>query len=150
MKKLSLILASILILTTIAVGASVSVSAEVTTSGSCGDRGDNVTFVYDIGGNQLFAEDYGFIEIEYMIPTTNAGTSYETQLFLCSGDVSAPVAEAAVTGALIADGQYHTLQIKVKDLAFWNGLLHMIRFDYFSSPEVGDVIYVKTIKLVAN
>ena len=83
------------------------------------DADPNVTFVFDYGGQQLFAEDYGTIEIEYMIPTTNAETSYETQLFLCAGDVKAPAAEAAVTGTLVADGQYHTLQINVKDLDFW-------------------------------
>ncbi len=110
----------------------------------------NVTFVLDYGSQQLFAEDYGTIEIEYMIPTTNADTSYETQLFLCCGSISAPTAEAVVTDTLIADGQYHTLQIRAKDLDYWNGLIHMIRFDYFSSPTAGDTVYVKTVRLVAN
>ncbi|MBO5843211.1 MAG: hypothetical protein J6R46_09450, partial [Clostridia bacterium] len=107
----------------------------------------NVTFVFDYGTQQYFAEDYGTIEIEYMIPTTNAQPSYETQLFLCAGDIKAPAAEAAVTGTLIADGQYHTLQINVKDLDFWQGLIHMVRFDYFSSPTAGDTVYVKAFRL---
>lgn len=111
------------------------------------DADPNVTFVFDYGGQQLFAEDHGIIEIEYMIPTTNAQPSYETQLFLCAGDVKAPAAEAAVTGTLIADGQYHTLQISVKDLDFWQGLIHMVRFDYFSSPTAGDTVYVKAFRL---
>ena len=111
------------------------------------DADPNVTFVFDYGGQQHFAEDHGIIEIEYMIPTTNAQTSYETQLFLCAGDVKAPAAEAAVTGTLIADGQYHTLQINVKDLDFWQGLIHMVRFDYFSSPTAGDTVYVKAFRL---
>ena len=114
------------------------------------DADPNVTFVFDYGGQQLFAEDYGMIEIEYMIPTTNAETAYETQLFLCSGDIAAPAAEAAVTGTLIADGQYHTLQIAVKDLDFWNGLIHMVRIDYFSSPTENDVVFVKAFRFVAN
>lgn len=111
------------------------------------DADPNVTFVFDYGGQQHFAQDHGIIEIEYMIPTTNAQTSYETQLFLCAGDVKAPAAEAAVTGTLIADGQYHTLQINVKDLDFWQGLIHMVRFDYFSSPTAGDTVYVKAFRL---
>ena len=111
------------------------------------DADPNVTFVFDYGGQQHFAEDHGIIEIEYMIPTTNAETSYETQLFLCAGDIKAPAAEAAVTGTLIADGQYHTLQINVKDLDFWQGLIHMVRFDYFSSPTAGDTVYVKAFRL---
>lgn len=114
------------------------------------DADPNVTFVLDYGSTQMFAEDYGVIEIEYMIPIGNAQASYETQLFLCSGEINAPTAEAAVTGTLIADGQYHTLQIPVKDLSFWSGLIHMIRFDYFSNPTVGDTVYVKTVKLVTN
>lgn len=111
------------------------------------DADPNVTFVFDYGGQQHFAEDHGIIEIEYMIPTTNAQPSYETQLFLCAGDIKAPAAEAAVTGTLIADGQYHTLQINVKDLDFWQGLIHMVRFDYFSSPTAGDTVYVKAFRL---
>ena len=111
------------------------------------DADPNVTFVFDYGGQQHFAEDHGIIEIEYMIPTTNAQTSYEAQLFLCAGDVKAPAAEAAVTGTLIADGQYHTLQINVKDLDFWQGLIHMVRFDYFSSSTAGDTLYVKAFRL---
>ena len=111
------------------------------------DADPNVTFVFDYGGQQHFAEDHGIIEIEYMIPTTNAEASYETQLFLCAGDIKAPAAEAAVTGTLIADGQYHTLQINVKDLDFWQGLIHMVRFDYFSSPTAGDTVYVKAFRL---
>lgn len=111
------------------------------------DADPNVTFVFDYGGQQHFAEDHGIIEIEYMIPTTNAEAWYETQLFLCAGDIKAPAAEAAVTGTLIADGQYHTLQINVKDLDFWQGLIHMVRFDYFSSPTAGDTVYVKAFRL---
>ena len=110
----------------------------------------NVTFVFDYGGKQLFAEDYGIIEIDYMIPTTNADATYETQLFLCSGDITAPTAEAAVTDMLIADGQYHTLQIRVQDLEFWSGLIHMVRFDYFSSPTENDVIYIKAFRFILD
>ena len=114
------------------------------------DADPNVTLVFDYAGKQLFAEDYGVIEIEYMIPTTNAQGSYETQLFLCSGDVEAPTAEAVVTDTLIADSQYHTLQISVRELDFWSGLIHMVRFDYFSSPTPDDVIFVKAFRFVAN
>ncbi len=124
--------------------------AEKATRFKAVDADPNVTFVFDYGGQQIFAEDYGMIEIEYMIPTTNAETAYETQLFLCSGDIAAPAAEAAVTGTLIVDGQYHTLQIPVKDLDFWSGLIHMIRFDYFSSPTANDVVFVKAFRFVAN
>ncbi len=110
----------------------------------------NVTLLFDYGGQQLFAENYGCIEIDYMIPTTNADTSYETQLFLCSGNIEAPTAEAVLTDTLIADGEYHTLQIPVKDLSFWDGQIHMIRFDYFSVPTTNDVVYIKTFRLVHN
>ena len=56
-------------------------------------------------------------------------------------------AEAAVTATLIADGQYHTLQIPLKDLSFWKGQIHMIRFDYFSAPTAGDTMFVKSFRL---
>ena len=112
------------------------------------DADPNVTLLFDHAGQQFNARDYAFIEIDYMIPTTNAQSSYEAQLFLCSGRVEVPEAEAAVTHALIADGQYHTLQIPVKDLQFWEGLIHMIRFDYFSSPSVDDVMFVKAFRLI--
>ena len=114
------------------------------------DADPNITFVFDYGGKQLFAEDYDFIEIDYMIPTTNAEASYETQLFLCSGDIAAPTADAVVTDELIADGQYHTLQIHVDDLDYWNGLIHMVRFDYFSSPTANDLIYIKAFRFMID
>lgn len=122
-------------------------SAEKALTLQATDADPNVTFVFDYGEQQIFAENLGMVEIVYMLPTTNAAESYETQLFLCSGSISAPVAEAAVTATLIADGQYHTLQIPLKDLSFWKGQIHMIRFDYFSVPTAGDTMFVKSFRL---
>ena len=49
---------------------------------------------------------------------------------------------------MIKDGQFHTLRLKVGDLDFWSGVIHSVRFDYFNDAAAGDVIYLKSFRLV--
>ena len=93
------------------------------------------------------AEDYGTIEVVYMIPTTNSTTSYHMELFLSAGSIGGATAGKSVIKPLVADGEYHTLTIDVSNLSFWSGKINQIRLDYFSGAAVDDVIYVKSIEL---
>ena len=95
----------------------------------------------------LTAEDYSKIVITYMIPKSNIYKSYSTELFLCTGSVMSAYGGKSVRGQLIADGEYHTLEISVAGLEFWSGNINAIRFDYFETCAIGDVIYVKSIEL---
>ena len=90
MKKLSLILVTLLVLTTIAAGASFSVSAaEITTSGSCGNFGDNVVFVYDEATETLTLSGEGETEmIPFMVPWNKKGYPKVSKLVIEEGVTS--------------------------------------------------------------
>lgn len=104
------------------------------------------TINYKASGN-MSASDYKKIKIEYMIPLTNAADSYTAELFLCTGDVASAVGGKSVRGKYVADGQYHTLEIDLSNVSFWNGTINMIRYDYFDGCLNGDVLYIKSIEL---
>ena len=95
----------------------------------------------------FYAEDFGAIEIEYMIPTTNSAGAYNLQLFTCTGEQSSPTGSMVLTGMLVADGQYHTLRLDLAGYAFWQGKIHQLRLDFFAAAAVGDVVYLKSFKL---
>ena len=98
-------------------------------------------------GVEVMAEDYPKIKLVYMIPKTNGLDSYRCDLFLCAGNIMAPTGEAFVRSDLIADGEYHTLEIDLSDNSFWKGVINMIRVDYFDLCESGDVFYLKSIEI---
>lgn len=95
----------------------------------------------------LSAEDHKYLEIEYMIPESNGNTSYESQIFLCAGTRTSASESDSVRLGLIKDGNYHTLIIDLSQYDFWTGNINLIRFDYFSSSNDGDVMYIKSFKL---
>jgi hypothetical protein len=95
----------------------------------------------------LYASDYKYLEVMYMIPKTNSAAAYTGQVFLCTGDNRGPFEEISTKITLDADGEYHYLRVKLSDLEFWSGEIHKLRFDFFNSAPDGDVIYIKTIRL---
>lgn len=115
------------------------------TAGSFGDV--NVTVPYSSNPAPLAAADYTTLKIEYMIPTENAMSSYQSDIFLCAGEISAPDGNARIRVDLVADGEYHTLEVKLSGNAYWKGNIHMIRFDYFDNSAAGDFMYVRSINL---
>ena len=94
------------------------------------------------------AQDRRHIEFEYMLPKENGRDSYTTELFLCSGDTPEPQAGKSVTVDLIKDGGYHTASVDLTNVPFWSGEVYKIRFDYFTGGNVGDVMYVRSFKLL--
>ena len=97
--------------------------------------------------NTYNADNYTTIEVVYMIPTTNATSYYNMELFLSTGSTTAAQGGKSVVKTLVADGQYHTLTIDVSKLAFWSGKINEIRLDYFGNGIPDDVIYIKSIEL---
>ena len=114
-------------------------------SGPFGDS--NVSFPYSSSATPLKAADYTTIRIEYMIPKTNSFSAYQSDLFICTGDIQAPDGNARLRVNLIADGEYHVLEVKVAGNAYWKGDIHLIRFDYFDNSSNGDVMYLRSISL---
>lgn len=107
----------------------------------------HITMDYSASAIKLFADDYKVIEIEYMIPTTNSRQTYDSQLFICAGERKAPAESDSIRQGLICDGAYHTLRIKLSDKEYWKGGINQIRFDYFGGCDVGDIIYIRSVKL---
>ena len=88
------------------------------------------------------------VELVYMIPESNGMAVYGCQLFTCTGEQTGATGSMVIGGNLIKDGQYHTLVFSVKDYSFWKGVIHQLRLDFFNGCENGDVMYVKSIKLI--
>ena len=115
-----------------------------------------VTEAYDVytalslvnnSADELNAEDFDTVEIEYMLPKTNALARYTPELFLVCGEYASPLAGYSVTSSLKRDGQYHTVSFPVASNECWTGTINAFRFDYFNDCAAGDVIYVKSFAL---
>ncbi len=115
------------------------------TAGSIGDV--NVTIPYGSAPSPLSASTYTTLKIVYKIPADNALSAYQADIFLCAGEISGPDGNARLRVNLVADGEYHTLEVKLAGNAYWKGDIHMIRFDYFDNSSAGDVMFVKSINL---
>ena len=107
-----------------------------------------INILYGDSNKALKASDYGKIVIEYMIPSTNSRSSYSGQLFLCTGGTVNAEEGKSLNVDYIADGAYHVVELELGDLDFWRGRINSVRFDFFNFGEVGDKIFVKSIKLV--
>ena len=115
------------------------------TAGSVGDV--SVTIPYGSSPTPLAAESYKTLKIEYMIPTDASKPSYQSDLFICTGNIKAPDGNARIRVDLVKDGEYHVLEVKLAGNPYWTGDIHMIRFDYFDFSSAGDVMYIKSISL---
>ncbi len=115
------------------------------TAGTIGDV--SVTIPYGSSPTPLAAESYKTLKIEYMIPTDASMSSYQSDLFICTGNIKAPDGNARIRMDLVKDGEYHVLEVKLAGNPYWTGDIHMIRFDYFDFSSAGDVMYIKNISL---
>lgn len=94
------------------------------------------------------AEDYGTMEITYMVPKETSAQARNLQVFFCVGQVTEANASYQVMSTLTCDGQYHTIQINLSKLSYWKGDIHSLRIDFFDQCTVGDVIYIQSIQLL--
>lgn len=115
---------------------------------TAGEAGDvSVTVNYGDYRNDLTADEYTILRIEYMIPTDNARGAYECDIFLCTGENANPTGDARLRERLVTDGEYHVLEIDLSEEPFWTGKIHKIRFDYFDASTAGDIMYIKSMTL---
>ncbi len=95
------------------------------------------------------AEDYYILEIEYMMPKGNALPEYSSEFFLCSGNTWDAVGGVSTVAHLEKpDGDFHTLRIDLSESGFWSGDIHKIRIDFFNGCEAGDLMFIKSVKLL--
>lgn len=96
----------------------------------------------------LDSKDYTTLKIEYLIPTTNLRSEYNSELYLCTGNIYSPTGDMLMwIPGLIKDGEYHVLTIDLTQSPYWNGTINSIRFDHFNGSEPGDVMYIRSIVL---
>ena len=115
------------------------------TAGSFGDV--NVTIPYGSNPTTLSAGTYKTLKIEYMIPVDNGKPAYQSDIFICAGDINAPTGDARIRVDLVKDGEYHVLVVDLSKNSHWKGDIHLVRFDYFDNSAEGDVMYIKSITL---
>ncbi len=101
----------------------------------------------DIG---VSADECKYIIFTYMVPTSVSSSAAETEMFLCAGDVKVPTANYSIKFAPVKDGAYHSLIIPLTEVAYWQGDIYMIRVDYFSNCQKGDVMYVDSLCLAST
>ena len=95
------------------------------------------------------AEDYYILEIEYMMPRGNALLDYSSEFFLCSGNTWDAVGGVSTLAELeTPDGDFHTLRIDLSATGYWSGDIHKIRIDFFNGCEAGDLMFIKSVKLL--
>ncbi len=112
--------------------------------------GDDALFYLGVSQSipPLKAEDYSTLEITYMCAPETSGKAINLQVFYCAGSVQNPDVDHQVMKPLVKDGEYHTITIDLSTLKDWNGTINNIRVDFFDQSEVGDTMYIKSIKLV--
>ena len=116
-------------------------AAKLTVSGSNSDPQTAIS--YD--DSALSADDYKYITITYMVPSSVTATKAE--LFLCAGSITSPTADARKEFTLTKDGVYHYAVIPLSGESYWTGDINLIRFDYVMQCAVGDTVYVDSICL---
>ena len=96
----------------------------------------------------LKAEDYKTLEITYKCPKDTSSKATMLQWFFMIGDVTDPTEQCGLKKGLTKDGEYHTMTIDLTALSYWKGTVNALRLDFFDQSEVGDTMYIKSIKLI--
>lgn len=101
----------------------------------------------DDSADDVSADVYDAVEMEYMIPASNSRRAYTAELFLACGQYSGAVAGNSVTASLVADGAYHKVSFPASSNPCFTGNVNQLRLDYFFDCAEGDCIYVRSFRL---
>jgi hypothetical protein len=124
------------------------------------DEGEGAIKAVVTGGDALFylgfsqstpalkAQDYATLEITYKCPTNTSGKAVNLQVFYCAGSIQNADAAHQVMKSITKDGEYHTITIDLSTFKDWDGNINTLRIDFFDQSEVGDTMYIKSIKLI--
>ncbi|MBQ8827840.1 MAG: hypothetical protein IJZ90_01700 [Clostridia bacterium] len=106
---------------------------------------------YSYNNSTVYTNKYRYLVYSYMIPTSNKRTTYQTELFICTGSRTDAKAGYSITVNLVKDGKYHT---EIIDLSKYTSLwpstqtqVNKIRFDFFGDSNAGDVMYLSEFSL---
>ena len=110
----------------------------------------DVNITMNLGQLNLEARVYEYYAVEYMIPATASKDKYTCTLYFDTmTNKGYTEGGKAVYSYLVADGEWHTLLIRLSDKEPWSGIVNNLRFDYFQNGCVrGDAVYIKSLSLV--
>ena len=116
----------------------------------CKVTGNDALFYLSMGQSipLLKANDYKTLEITYKCPTDTSKKAINLQVFYAAGSINDPDAGHQVMKSISKDGEYHTITIDLSTFKDWDGDINLFRIDFFDQSEVGDTMYIKSIKLV--
>ena len=111
--------------------------------------GKDVQVFLDFSSLKLDTNEYYKLVVEYMLPVTNSRNSYNSTIYFTTSESKGYSESKALTGTIIADGEYHTLEIDFSGNENWLGFINVLRFDYFQGKVAeGDTMYIKRIAVV--
>lgn len=93
------------------------------------------------------ADDNKYVVFTYKVPYSNSASSDNTQLYFCAGNSYAPSSAASKTFSPIKDGSYHSVVLDLSSASWWNGIIHQIRIDPFTTCSAYDKMYVYSVSL---
>lgn len=106
---------------------------------------------YAMNQKTLYTNEYKYVVLTYMIPTTNKLSSYNMEVFTAVGDQINAAGGKSFSQPLQKDGKYHALVMNLSDYSdLWPATktqINKLRFDFFQNLEPGDTIYVTEISL---
>jgi metal-sulfur cluster biosynthetic enzyme len=116
----------------------------------CQVTGNDALFYLSMGQSipLLKADDYKTLEITYKCPTDTSKKAINLQVFYAAGSIKDPDAGHQVMKSISKDGEYHTITIDLSTFKDWDGDINLFRIDFFDQSEVGDTMYIKSIKLI--
>jgi len=109
----------------------------------------SITIDYSVSANEISADEYKTLKITYMVPAGQSKEIFSYALYPCVGEVKSPSSNVLIykVDQIIADGEFHTIELDMSQYAFWTGKINKIRFDYFNECVAGDVFYIAAIEL---
>ncbi|MBQ7715842.1 MAG: hypothetical protein IJT70_08260 [Clostridia bacterium] len=93
----------------------------------------------------ISADEYKYIVYKSKIPSNCNQPTPQGELFFAAGNIQVPTGGYSTIYSQFKDNTYHSSIFELTNAAFWQGTVHSIRFDFYTSCAVGDTQYVKSI-----
>ncbi len=93
----------------------------------------------------ISADEFKYVVITDMIPSDMQQPAPEGEIFFSAGNIEVPTAEYSTRFTCVKDSVFHSKVFELSSASFWNGEVHSLRFDFYTSSWVGDCMYIKSV-----
>ncbi len=93
----------------------------------------------------ISADEYKYLVITDMVPIDMQQPAPEGEIFFSAGSISGPTAGYSTRYTCFKDSAFHSRIFEMSNASFWNGEVHSLRFDFYTSSWVGDSMYIKSV-----